>query len=263
MQSLSLLEIHQMDEVSNLGDFLKASTLKDDEDELGLSGQPNPIFDPNAQQVDEAEEDHNANEEDHNGNEEDHNANEEDHNANEEDHKESDAPSAKVEKTQSNSGKKAKREKEPQSMFYSDAEEYVCQNPKCRYLERKSELDAVHVYEINGSETVNICSDCYLRGYRFCLFEHDVLHLDQLDPILDSSLPYFGSDLDDNGDEDSPMETMYAHKERHHGQLRPELLAEVNDLYQYMQMIGIENPCPNHTIIDLRNQPIPTIDEED
>jgi hypothetical protein len=139
-----------------------------------------------------------------------------------------------------------------QPSFYSDADEYVCQNPNCKYLNNRDQLTEIHVYEINGNHTVNICNDCYYRGYRFCLFTHDVLHLDTLDPVLESCPP----DTDQDTGLMEKQEYYYAHKNRHHGQLNPSILAQVDDLIEYFKMIGLENPCPSHTIIDLTIAPV-------
>ncbi len=142
-----------------------------------------------------------------------------------------------------------------QPAFYSDADEYVCQNPKCKYLANRDELSEIHVYEINANDTVNICNDCYHRGYRFCLFSHDVLHLDTLDPVLESCPPV------DTEDGVIQSEHYYAHKDLHHGQLHPDVLSQIEDLIEYFKIIGIENPCPTHIIIDLTTPPVFNTDE--
>lgn len=147
-------------------------------------------------------------------------------------------------------------EKKPtnQPSFYSDADEYVCQNPKCKYLNHRDELTEIHVYEINANQTVNICNDCYHRGYRFCLFTHDVMHLTTLDPVLESC-PADNIDVDFNT-QAHKQEYYYAHKDRHQGQLNPQILSQIDDLIEYFKIIGLENPCPSHTVIDLTVAPV-------
>ena len=117
--------------------------------------------------------------------------------------------------------------------MYRDVDEYICQNPSCRFLELKEEIEKLHNYEINGDKIITICNYCYDDGYRFCLFTHKVKHIEELDPVL---------------------ENMYAQKNYHHNQLNEELLKKIPDLSAYFQMIGIENPCPTYNPIDLTSE---------
>ena len=117
--------------------------------------------------------------------------------------------------------------------MYSDVNEYICQNPSCRFLELKEEIEKLHNYEINGDKIITICNYCYDDGYRFCLFTHKVKHIEELDPVL---------------------ENMYAQKNYHHNQLNEELLKKIPDLSAYFQIIGIDNPCPTYNPIDLTSE---------
>lgn len=109
----------------------------------------------------------------------------------------------------------------------TNQEEYVCHNPVCVCLTRPT---TVYVYEINGENTVIICDQCYRADFRFCLFTHEVLPLGQLESVLDG---------------------WFAQPEYNRGQLSPERLRHMDNLYQYFQMIGIENPCPRVSVIQL------------
>ena len=106
-------------------------------------------------------------------------------------------------------------------------DQYVCQNPKCRHNERES----IHLFEVDGDNMIVICNQCYNSGYRFCLFTHEVLPLDQLEPVLDN---------------------MYAQPIYHQNQLTPERLSHINDIYQHLRLIGVDNPDPKHTVVRLR-----------
>lgn len=110
-------------------------------------------------------------------------------------------------------------------------DEYICQNEKCPYLTKRDEITDLHVFEIDGDHNIVICDKCYEAGFRFCLFTHDVMPLDQLDPVLDN---------------------MYAQPAYHQGQLNKSILDTLDDIYTYFQLIGIENPNPTHVIINLR-----------
>lgn len=102
----------------------------------------------------------------------------------------------------------------------------LCQNSLCQ-TQTQTQTNNYHIYEIDSEKHVVICNQCYNEGYRFCLFTHEVLHITQLDPVL---------------------EDMYAQASYHHGQLAPEILCHINNLYDYFKQIGIENPDPLHTI---------------
>ena len=101
--------------------------------------------------------------------------------------------------------------------------DHLCQNPNCE-CENPTEI---HVYEIDADRRVIICDHCYDSGYRFCIFTLDVLPISQLDPVLDN---------------------MYAQPQRHMNQLEHDVLAHVDDLYQYLKIIGIDNPNPEHIL---------------
>lgn len=120
--------------------------------------------------------------------------------------------------------------KTPKTEQHEDSE-YICQNEKCPYLTKQDEIDDLHVFEIDGDHHVVICDKCYNAGFRFCLFTHDVLPRDQLEPVL---------------------ENMYAKPAYHQGQLNKSILDTIDDIYSYFQMIGIENPNPTHIIFNLR-----------
>lgn len=126
-----------------------------------------------------------------------------------------------------------KSQKKEEKYMYSDLDEYICQSPSCRFLERREEIETLHNFEINGEKIITICNYCYDQGYRFCLFTHNVKHLDELDPVL---------------------EGMYAQKNYHHNQLNAELLRKIPDLSLYFQIIGIENPYPTYNPIDLTSK---------
>jgi len=124
-------------------------------------------------------------------------------------------------------------EKKEEEVLYKDINEYICQNAKCLYHSRREELDSLHIYEVDANTMITICNHCYDQGYRFCLFTHEVLHIKDLDPVL---------------------EEMYAQPEYHQNQLQPYVLSKVNDLDEYFQIIGIDNPNPTHRIIDLNEE---------
>lgn len=120
--------------------------------------------------------------------------------------------------------------KKEELVYYKDINEYICQNTECVFLERKEELDSLHIFEIDGNTMITICNHCYDQGYRFCIFTHEVSHIKYLDPVL---------------------QEMYAKPEYHRGQLNPKVLDMVADIDQYFRTIGIDNPNPTHTVIDL------------
>ena len=99
-------------------------------------------------------------------------------------------------------------------------------HPSCH-----QQCEILHVFEIDSERNVIICSQCYDSGFRFCLFSHEVLHMSQMDQIWGE---------------------MYAQPAYHRGQLSSELLAQIDDLYQYLQMIGLENPTPAHYQVNLK-----------
>ncbi len=134
----------------------------------------------------------------------------------------------------------------PDPQTYSDASEYVCHNPTCQYHDHRDLLDSVTVYEITADETINICCMCFCQGYRFCLITHEVHHLDDLDPVLESV-------LETNHDQ------FYIQKQLNQNQLHPDILSTLDDFDEYFQMVGIENPCPHKTIIDLKDSEIHVI----
>jgi hypothetical protein len=113
----------------------------------------------------------------------------------------------------------------PQSTF-NTPQVLHCDNPHCQV----KHIETVHRFEIDGEHEILICANCYDLGYRFCLFTHEVLHMDQMDSVL---------------------ENMYAQKSYHKGQLSYQILCCVPNLYQYFKMIGIENPDPTHSIVNL------------
>lgn len=128
-----------------------------------------------------------------------------------------------------------------EKMFYSDMNEYICQNPSCSYLKRREALVSLHVYEIDANSMVTICNYCHDAGYRFCLFTHEVKHIKEMDPVLDN---------------------MYAQAKYHQDQLKPELLSKVKNIDDYMKIIGIDNPCPTHSIIELKEtSPIASLED--
>lgn len=100
----------------------------------------------------------------------------------------------------------------------------LCQNTLCHC----KDVTHYHVYEINCEQRVIICQGCFERGYRFCLFTHTVYHLSELELVL--------------GD-------LYAHPLYHKGQLTPEVLSQVDSLYDYFKNIGIDNPDPTHSVV--------------
>lgn len=103
---------------------------------------------------------------------------------------------------------------------------YICQNESCQH----KDFNYVHLFEMDSDEIIVICDKCYDNGYRFCLFTHEVIHLSQMDSVL--------------GD-------MYAQPSYHQNQLNPEIINTIPDLYQYLHMIGIDNPNPDHSIIEI------------
>jgi hypothetical protein len=123
--------------------------------------------------------------------------------------------------------------------YYTETDEYVCQNPGCQYLDRRDELTSLHNFEIYASQIITICNFCYESNYRFCLFTHEVLHIDELEPVLDG---------------------MYAQPKYNQNQLNPDLLAKADNVVQYLNSIGIDNPYPTQTTIDLSEQLGPEVD---
>jgi hypothetical protein len=111
----------------------------------------------------------------------------------------------------------------------SPSDPYVCQNPKCL----QNEHACFHLFEIDGDTTVVICNKCYDLGVRFCLFTHEILSMDQMEPVLDN---------------------MYAQPLYHQGQLDHDHLSSVNDMYQYFKSIGVDNPNPTHVVINLNQE---------
>jgi hypothetical protein len=103
---------------------------------------------------------------------------------------------------------------------------YNCQNPGCMC----DPINSIHIFEVNEDNLIMICDECYQSGYRFCLFTHDVLHIKDLEPVL-------------NG--------MYAQPSYNQNQLNDLILNTVDDLYQYFKIVGIDNPYPQHTIVQL------------
>lgn len=112
---------------------------------------------------------------------------------------------------------------------YTDLNEYICTNPGCCYLDRREELTLLHNYEIDANNIITLCNYCYDEGFRFCLFTHEIKHIRDLHPVL---------------------EDMYA-QEPFNTQLKPEILSSISDLDYYLRTIGIENPCPTYSQIDL------------
>ena len=137
------------------------------------------------------------------------------------------------------------REEDPDKkdvpVVLSNVDEYICQNQTCEYLANKNELESLHVFQVDSDNDIVICNFCYDKGNRFCLFTHEVMHLSKLEPVL---------------------ENMYAQPEHNQNQLNPNILSVVDDIDQYLQIIGIDNPNPTHTIIDLiaESDLIPEID---
>jgi hypothetical protein len=105
--------------------------------------------------------------------------------------------------------------------------EYICQNQECVC---DGEIKNIHLFEISEDDNIVICEQCYDAGYRFCLFTHQVIHQNGMVPVL---------------------KDQFALKEYDKGQLHPDHLCQIDDMFQYFKMIGIDNPDPEHTIIDL------------
>lgn len=126
-----------------------------------------------------------------------------------------------------------KPKKKKKDLFYEDVNEYLCANPDCQYLEKKDDLVQLHLYEVDSYNIIVICNYCYDSNYRFCLFSHEVKPMSELEPVF---------------------ENMYAQPHLHMGQLHPDIISSVPDIDNYLQSIGIENPCPNYSVIDLWDQ---------
>lgn len=110
---------------------------------------------------------------------------------------------------------------ENQNIVSEDIGEYVCQNNLCR----SNDSEILHNYEVSSDKIITICDDCYSNGFRFCIFTHDILHVAQLEPVLDN---------------------MYAQPQFNQQQLDKDKLLKINDLHEYFQIIGIENPNPTY-----------------
>lgn len=115
-------------------------------------------------------------------------------------------------------------------VLVEETDEYICQNPDCEYLERKDELTKLHLYEVDSYNIIVICNFCYNKNYRFCLFTHDVKPISELEKVFDN---------------------MYAQPSYNRGQLHPDIISKVNDIDLYLKGIGIENPCPTYSTINL------------
>lgn len=116
------------------------------------------------------------------------------------------------------------------AVLYEDINEYICQNPNCKYLKRRDDLEQLHLYEVDSYNIIVICNYCHDDNHRFCLFTHDVKPINEMEPVF---------------------ENMYAQPTYNRGQLHPDILSKVNDIDLYLRGIGIENPCPNYSTIDL------------
>lgn len=104
---------------------------------------------------------------------------------------------------------------------------HLCQNALCNHDETPETI--FHLFEIDQDNQIIICQHCYSDGYRFCLVTHQVLPIDQLNPVLDG---------------------MYVEK---HFQdfFDCRLLNQISDLNKYYRMIGVDNPNPTHIITNL------------
>jgi len=105
-----------------------------------------------------------------------------------------------------------------------------CHNPICVCQTQNEKNKVLHSFEINDENYIVICGACYDAGYRFCIYTHNILHIDKLIPVL---------------------KDMFAMKEYDNGQLSPKIISTIDDIYQYFKMIGIDNPEPDHTIIPI------------
>ncbi len=118
-------------------------------------------------------------------------------------------------------------------VYYSDINEYICLNSQCQYLQKKTQIEYLHIYEVNADQIITICDHCHNQGYRFCLFSHIVMHITKMFPVLDG---------------------MYVHSSIHKDKLDPVILNKLDNLDEYFQMIGIDNPNPNYHIIDVKEE---------
>jgi CMP-N-acetylneuraminic acid synthetase len=107
---------------------------------------------------------------------------------------------------------------------------YFCQNPDCPYLNHREVRECLHIFEIDDTESIVICNQCYDNGYRFCLYTHEVMHQNKLQQVLGN---------------------MYAQPAINQHQLDSDRMTHIDDVYNYLKMIGIDNPNPEHTIIAL------------
>ena len=106
---------------------------------------------------------------------------------------------------------------------------YQCHNPLCQ---AEGFYESLHLYEFDDDQTLDnriICQQCYEEGYRLCLITHEILHESLLIQIFDQI--YVGSDCVVN------LEDL-------HNLTSPEQIEE------HLKMIGIDHPCPKHTIIE-------------
>jgi hypothetical protein len=102
-----------------------------------------------------------------------------------------------------------------------------CMNPVCLYTVGVTHL---HDFEITDDEHIYICSRCYDEGYRHCIISHEIHHISRMDQVLDD---------------------MYAVPAYNAGQLAPERLVCEEHLYDYFKSLGIANPSPFHSILDV------------
>jgi hypothetical protein len=113
---------------------------------------------------------------------------------------------------------------------YRDIDEFVCQNTLCKFTDKRELIDKLHTYEINGDTRVVICGPCYDKGFRFCLFTHEVCHISTMECVLDE---------------------WYVQPKYNNSQLSEKMILQVNDLDSYLRMIGIENPNPTYEVINI------------
>ena len=55
-----------------------------------------------------------------------------------------------------------------------------CHNSACHH----QAIDTFHIYDLDD-ELIIICQQCHQDGYRFCLITHEILPINQLEPIFD------------------------------------------------------------------------------
>lgn len=105
--------------------------------------------------------------------------------------------------------------------------QYKCQNHVCA----NQNITMFNIFQIDDDDNiVVICDNCYNLGFRFCLFTNEVIHQDQMVNVW--------------GD-------MYVQPEYNQDRLNPNILNNITDLHKYLHIIGIDNPNPEHNIINV------------